>query len=147
MTFRNESLAEQLVFTFAFIYLFICFGFFFFCLLRARWWCINLRVKSRWGLVAWNVPCPGHSVPSSLPVTQQESSCGQSDRASHSAHSLVLQSLQSSSSKGSEGGGWVGMWGLKSVNAWLLENCSTETLRTWMLSPVEGKSIGWGAGG
>lgn len=52
---------------------------------------INRRVKCLWGLVAWNVPCPGHSVPSSPPVTQQESSCGQSDRASHSAHSLVLQ--------------------------------------------------------
>lgn len=32
------------------------------------------------------MPCPGHSVPSSLPVTQQESSCGQSETASLCPH-------------------------------------------------------------
>lgn len=67
-----------------------------FLLLRA-WWCITLSVKCMWELVVWNVPCPGHSVPSSLPVTQQESSCGQSERASHSAHTFVLWKPESSS--------------------------------------------------
>lgn len=46
----------------------------------------NLGVKCMWELVVWNVPCPGHSVPSSLPVTQQESSCGQSETASLCPH-------------------------------------------------------------
>lgn len=46
----------------------------------------NLGVKCMWELVVWNVPCPGHSVPSSLPVTQQKSSCGQSETASLCPH-------------------------------------------------------------
>lgn len=33
-------------------------------LLLLAWWCITLSVKCKWELVVWNVPCPGHSVPS-----------------------------------------------------------------------------------
>lgn len=42
-----------------------------FLLLPVRW-CISLCVKCMWELVVWNVPRPGHSVPSSLPVTHSK---------------------------------------------------------------------------